>query len=106
MRIRIVIHPAALMFLAILQLQLSAALGATAFTYQGRLADGGQPANGSYDFQFGLYPAGNGGIALGAVTQSPIVVSNGLFTTTLDFGATFNGLSFTPSPSGSLLRCT
>src|SRR4249919_2599993 len=25
------------------------------FTYQGRLLDGGNPANGSYDFQFSLY---------------------------------------------------
>ena len=26
----------------------------TAFTYQGKLSDGGAPASGSYDFQFGL----------------------------------------------------
>ncbi len=27
----------------------------TAFTYQGRLVDGGNPANGLYDFEFTLY---------------------------------------------------
>ena len=27
----------------------------TAFTYQGRLTDGGSPANGPYDFEFELY---------------------------------------------------
>ncbi len=29
----------------------------TAFTYQGRLKDGGVPANGSYDFEFVLWDA-------------------------------------------------
>ena len=29
----------------------------TAFTYQGRLLDGGQPANGAYDLQFALSSA-------------------------------------------------
>jgi hypothetical protein len=37
----------------------------TAFTYQGRLQDGGAPANGSYDFQFTLWDALSGG------TQQP-----------------------------------
>ena len=36
----------------------SAALAqGTAFTYQGRLNDGGNPANGSYDLRFALYDA-------------------------------------------------
>ena len=34
----------------------SVALGqTTAFTYQGKLTDGGNPANGSYDLQFALF---------------------------------------------------
>ena len=33
----------------------SPAMHAASFTYQGRLNDGGQPANGHYDLQIGLY---------------------------------------------------
>ncbi len=41
----------------------SAAFGqGTAFTYQGKLADNGNPANGHYDFQFGVF-AGLGVLA-------------------------------------------
>jgi len=66
----------------------------TAFTYQGRLDANGGPANGSYDLRFALYDAVSGGNLLlpGAVTNTAVAVSNGLFTVTLDFGlAPFNG---------------
>ena len=65
----------------------------TAFTYQGRLATNGQPANGNYDFQFRLYDAATNGNQVPTIPLSPnIAVSNGLFTTGMDFGATaFNG---------------
>ena len=33
----------------------------TAFTYQGRLTDGGTPANGNYDLQFALWDSSSGG---------------------------------------------
>jgi N-acetylneuraminic acid mutarotase len=70
------------------QLALADPLG-TAFTYQGRLADGGQPANGSYDLRFILYDAEIGGSQQGNIlTNSALAVSGGLFTTALDFGAT------------------
>lgn len=61
----------------------------TAFTYQGRLEANGAPANGSYDFRLALYDALNGGnLSLpGAVTNSGVTVSNGLFTTAVDFGS-------------------
>lgn len=64
----------------------------TAFTYQGRLNDGATPANGSYDLTFALFdvPAGGSPLA-GPLTNSPVVVSNGLLTVTLDFGANFQG---------------
>ncbi len=66
---------------------LQAALG-TAFTYQGRLQDGGSLANGAYDIQFALYDAASGGAQVGAtVTANDVPVSNGLFTVSLDFGA-------------------
>jgi hypothetical protein len=59
----------------------------TAFTYQGRLSDSGKPATGSYDLLFLVYDVRFAGSQLGpAVTNSPTVVSNGLFTATLDFG--------------------
>lgn len=60
----------------------------TAFTYQGRLAEGGQPANGIYDLQFNLYGLAAGGSALSApLLVSDVGVSNGLFTVALDFGS-------------------
>jgi len=59
----------------------------TAFTYQGRLNDGSNPASGSYELEFRIFdvPAGGSPVA-GPVTNSPTAVSNGLFTVTLDFG--------------------
>lgn len=38
----------------------------TSFTYQGRLSDGGTPANGNYDLQFALFDSVSGGIQIGA----------------------------------------
>jgi len=58
----------------------------TAFTYQGRLVVGGSPANGTYDFQFTLYNADNGGTNLGTVTVDDVAVAGGVFTAALDFG--------------------
>ena len=60
----------------------------TAFTFQGRLGDGGNPANGSYDLKFTLYDdATNGMIVAGPVTNSPVAVTDGLFSAELEFGA-------------------
>ena len=68
-----------------------AALG-TAFTYQGRLADGGAAANGQYDLLFRLYAGLTGGTALGEVMLNDVPVSEGLFTVSLSFGSgAFNG---------------
>src|SRR5439155_5331884 len=59
----------------------------TAFTYSGRLTDGGSPANGSYDLRLILFTTDLGGSQIGPIlTNSPTPVSNGLFTATLDFG--------------------
>src|SRR5262245_14343587 len=66
----------------------------TAFTYQGRLADAGNPANGNYDFEFKLFdtlPVGTG-TQLGSTLQRlNVPASNGIFTVSLDFGANFPG---------------
>src|SRR5207253_9023580 len=49
------------------------------FTYQGRLLDGGNPANGSYDFQILLYDAAVGGNEVGSIfTATNQLVSDGL----------------------------
>jgi hypothetical protein len=64
----------------------------TAFTYQGRLTDAGNPASGSYDLQFVLFDAAAGGAQVGAtLTRDDVAVTNGLFTVSLDFGAVFTG---------------
>ena len=60
----------------------------TAFTYQGRLADNGAAATGTYEFRFALFDSLSGGTQVGAsVTNTAIAVSSGNFTVTLDFGA-------------------
>ena len=64
----------------------------SAFTYQGRLESGGNPAQGTYDLRFAVYDAGSGPAQVGyALTNAATGVSNGLFTVTLDFGSVFDG---------------
>ena len=79
----------ALTLLSALNSQLSTLFAqGTAFTYQGRLNDANGPANGSYELTFTLFAADTTGVAIaGPVTNRATVVSNGLFTTTVDFGA-------------------
>jgi trimeric autotransporter adhesin len=68
-----------------LTLRLSAAPLGTAFTYQGRLTDVGQPATGSYDMECKLFDDATAGTQLGAVIKSAVPVTNGLFVVELDF---------------------
>ncbi|HWD92777.1 MAG TPA: tail fiber domain-containing protein [Verrucomicrobiae bacterium] len=64
----------------------------TAFTYQGQLLDGSNPANGSYDLRFGVYAGNIGGSSQGPIlTNTATPVSNGLFIVSLDFGNQFPG---------------
>jgi trimeric autotransporter adhesin len=59
----------------------------TEFTYQGRLCDGGVPANGLYDFTFELYTAPDPpGDPIDSRTLTAVWVTNGLFTTNINFG--------------------
>jgi hypothetical protein len=63
----------------------------TAFTYQGRLTDGGAPANGAYDFQITLFDSVAGGAQVPGtpvLTLNDVTVTGGLFTVSLDFGGT------------------
>jgi len=66
----------------------------TAFTYQGRLNDSGSMATGNYDISFAAYDSLTGGNLVGGiVTNYAVAVSNGLFTTPVDFGGgVFTGL--------------
>jgi hypothetical protein len=83
-----------LVLLSTLNLQLSTVFAqGTAFTYQGRLNDGGAPANGNYDLRFAIYNAVTNGNTISiSLTNSAVAVSNGLFVATLDFGsAVFTG---------------
>lgn len=65
----------------------------TAFMYQGRLSDNGQPANGTYDLTFALYDSTNqpGNMVAGIVTNLGTTVVTGLFNASLDFGNSFDG---------------
>ena len=68
-----------------------------AFTYHGRLEEDGVPANGSYDFRFTLHSDAVANSPVGSqseVTKAGVIVTNGAFSTSLDFGpGAFNGES-------------
>src|SRR5437588_9302853 len=96
-----------LLALSLATTQLLAAPLGTSFTYQGRLTDAGNPANGAFDLQFTIYDWATNGTALARpITNAPTSVSNGLFTITLDFGpSAFDGtahwLEIAVRPGGS-----
>ncbi|MEP7336260.1 MAG: hypothetical protein ABI977_00720, partial [Acidobacteriota bacterium] len=86
------------------------------FTYQGSLTIGGTLANGSYDLQFKLYDQLAAGALQGApntVTVSGVLVTAGVFTVELDFGAAafpgaarFLEISVRPAGSGGFTTLT
>ena len=62
----------------------------TVFTYQGKLMDGGNVANGNYDMQFNLYDTVNTGTGTqqgSTLTMANVAVSSGIFSVQLDLGA-------------------
>lgn len=66
----------------------------TEFTYQGRLVDANNPAEGQYDFIFRIYDAESDGTQAGQDANVPDVdVIDGYFTVELDFGNVFTGQS-------------
>ena len=86
----------ALLIISILKCpSLSLLAAGTAFTYQGRLSDSSNPANGNYDFRFrlALDPQGNN-YAGSPVLTNGVLVSGGLFTVSLDFGSVFTGSNY------------
>ena len=89
-KLALIKRAALLLLLSALNPQLSTARAqGTAFTYQGRLNSGSNPANGTYDLQFAIYDSTNqpGTVIAGPLTNSATGVTNGLFAVTLDFGA-------------------
>lgn len=64
----------------------------TAFTFQGQVQESGLPAAGTFDIRFRLYDALSGGAQVGpTLCVNDLTVSDGQFTTLLDFGAVFAG---------------
>src|SRR5438445_13896626 len=92
--------------LAFLLAATSAFAQTSSVTYQGRLTDGGAPANGNYDLQFAVFDSLSGGTQIGSTqTLNTVAVSNGVFTVSLDFGANaFTGanrfLEISAAPTG------
>jgi hypothetical protein len=78
-----------LAFTGLITVTASAGQVATSFTYQGQLKDDGIPANGNYNLVFKLFStAGPGGSQIGpTITRNGVVLTDGLFNQTLDFGA-------------------
>lgn len=71
------------------QVAVPAAPAGTAFTYQGKLAQGGTPVDDTCDLRFILYDAETGGSQVGPIQEhTGISVTTGLFTIPdLDFGS-------------------
>jgi hypothetical protein len=91
-KLTVIKRAALLLLLSTLNYQLSTFAQGTASTYQGRLNDGANVANGAYDLTFALFNVVSGVGQVGnTLTNSATTVSNGLFTVTLDFGANFPG---------------
>ncbi len=64
----------------------------TAFTYQGKLIDDNDVADGLYDFQFKLYDTSSDGNQINSDVNVPdLDVIDGYFTVELDFGSVFDG---------------
>jgi hypothetical protein len=81
----------------------------SAFTYQGKLTEAGNPATGSYDMQFKLFDTqavGTGTQQGSTITNPTVPVTAGSFIAQLDFGAAvFDGtaryLEISVRPAGS-----
>jgi hypothetical protein len=105
MKTRSIISLAFMLLGIALTTQLSAQT--TAFTYHGQLNQNRQPVTGLYDMQFTIFGAETGGGAVaGPLAKNAVPVTNGLFTTRLDFmNGVFTGparwLEISVRPAGS-----
>ncbi len=60
----------------------------SAFSYQGRLTDGANPANGNFQMQFKLFDALSGGAQQGSTLNDvSVAVADGVFSVKIDFGS-------------------
>ena len=76
----------------ILVLSVATLAQTTAFNYQGRLTEGGNPANGAFQMQFKLFDSLGGAGQVGSTLNDvPVTATQGTFAVKLDFGA--NALS-------------
>jgi hypothetical protein len=76
-----------LSILTLIGLAATAAIGqTTAFNYQGRLSEAGATVTGTRFFRFTLFDE-NGAAIAGATVEQTVAVTNGVFNTSLDFGA-------------------
>lgn len=73
----------------LLALLTTPALAQTGFTYQGRLDNAGQPANGAYDLRFRLLAVDSSQVGP-TLCANNVQVEDGLFTVVLDPGTQFN----------------
>src|SRR5258706_8014540 len=81
-----------LSLLAVLMFSTTSFAQTTAFNYQGKLNDGGIPANGSFQMQFKLFDSLGGAGQIGStIPDVPVTVNQGVFSVKLDFGS--NALS-------------
>ena len=79
-----------LVLLAALSFATTAPAQPGAFTYEGRLAEHGAPASGTYEFEFTLWDSASGGQSVTAATLGTpggVTVTAGRFVVVLDFGA-------------------
>jgi hypothetical protein len=75
-----------MIFLAGILVFAAGAFGQTSsFNYQGKLTDGGSPANGSFLLQFKLFDAPSGGSQIGStLSDIALTAASGVFTVDLD----------------------
>ena len=78
----------------------------TEFTYQGKLLEGGAPANTPHDLEFRLFDSEAAGSQVGGTISRPDTpVVSGVFTVLLDFGAVYGQggrwLEIAVSPAGA-----
>jgi hypothetical protein len=107
----IIIHRTIFAFLLLLFAGVTAFGQGTAFTYQGRLTESGNPADGLFDMRFKLFDTatvGTGTQQGSTITNPTVQVENGAFSVQLDFSpcaSCFNGaarfLEISLRPAGS-----
>ena len=82
-------HAPSFFILALLATPAQMYAQSTAFTYNGRLNDGGIPVNGNYEITFSIYDSDHDGLLVAGPKPDPaeaVSIVNGLFTARVDFG--------------------